>query len=179
VFFHGIILLALYIITMGMKERISGLFRFIIVLVLLLSLAGTGNAAFITTKKATAAHHTRTAQAVAEYRSSHPIISLLEGLFPHNTVPLPANAPDDSYKGILAIAFSGAGLLMLGVALAAASVGFIFPAFLFGVAGIVFGSIRKKKNKGLGRAGLIIGIIDVVLVLLFITAVVVALSAFK
>ena len=90
-----------------------------------------------------------------------------------------APAPDDGYKGILALIFGGSSILMLLVAFIAPSViGLIVPAFFVGVAGIVFGAMRKKQNKALGRAGLVMGIIGVAAILLFTIAVLIALASF-
>jgi hypothetical protein len=94
-------------------------------------------------------------------------------------VQLHPEAPvNDGYKGIIAIAAGGTGMMCLIVGLAVSSVGFIFPAFVLGIGGIVFGALRKKTNKGLGRAGLVLGILDVALVVLFVVAVIIALASF-
>lgn len=85
---------------------------------------------------------------------------------------------NDGYKGILAIAAGGTGMMCLIIGLAVSSVGFLFPAFLLGIGGIVFGALPKKTNKGLGRAGLVLGIADVALVILFVVAVIIALASF-
>jgi|GEM_PF-6247283 len=94
-------------------------------------------------------------------------------------VQLYPEAPvNDGYKGIIAIAAGGTGMMCLIVGLAVSSVGFIFPAFVLGIGGIVFGALHKKTNKGLGRAGLVLGIVDVALVVLFVVALIIALASF-
>ncbi|MCW3121057.1 MAG: hypothetical protein JWQ38_549 [Flavipsychrobacter sp.] len=92
--------------------------------------------------------------------------------------PDDAAPKDDSYKGIVAAVAGSAGFASLLVALFISSVWLIFPAFILGAVGIVFGAMRKRTNKGPGLLGLILGIMDVTLVVLFIVAVIIALASF-
>jgi hypothetical protein len=83
---------------------------------------------------------------------------------------------DDSYKGIVAAVLGTTGILALLVALVASLPGLLLVSFFLGMGAIVFGAMRKKKNRALGRLGLILGITNVTLLILLLVAVVVALA---
>lgn len=83
---------------------------------------------------------------------------------------------DDSYKGIVAAVLGVSGVLALLLALVASLPGLLLVSFFLGIGAIVFGALRKKKNKALGRLGLILGITNVALLLLLFIALIAALA---
>lgn len=89
-----------------------------------------------------------------------------------------AAAPTDEYKGILALVGGSLGMACIIVTIVSAAFGFLFAGFALGIVGIVFGAMRKTTNKGMGLAGLILGVLDVVLILTLLVALIVALASF-
>lgn len=145
--------------------------RITILAIVLLFVADNSHAAFFVKK-------TPAAQTTVAYSSPAATLhrfAIVRKNPSHNYSAVPG---DDSYKGILALVFGSAGLVSLGVALAASLPGLLLPAFLFGVAGIVFGAMHKKANRRMGRVGLILGIADVALIMLFLVALIIALASF-
>lgn len=114
-----------------------------------------------------------------EYHSHRqPGRHLLSRYFIGRQVPIADDAPHDGYKGIVALASGAAGAALLILALLIPAAGLVVPAFFLGVGGIVFGAMKKKSHKLMGRAGLVFGALDVVLIVVFVAAVIVALSMF-
>ncbi len=89
-----------------------------------------------------------------------------------------AAAPTDEYKGIVALVGGSMGMACIIVTIASAAFGFLFAGFALGIVGIIFGAMRKTTNKGIGLAGLILGVLDVTLILALLVALIVALASF-
>lgn len=77
----------------------------------------------------------------------------------------------DGYKGILAILFGGSSAFMtLEVLTTASFVSLVVPAFLTGLAAMIFGALKKNKNKRLGHIGLFLGLISAIVISVLVIA---------
>ena len=149
----------------------------VILLFAIISLFGTSNtqAAFLI-KSATSA--TPVKEPAKEYMAlmSDPKLAPLHINGFKNQPNDGSMSADDSYKGIAAAVLGTTGVLALLVALAASLPGLLLVSFFLGIGAIVFGAMRKKKKRALGRLGLILGITNVTLLILLFIALIVALA---